>query len=221
ERQSSEPERAAAAVAEHPLARRIAPALEGDVSAVGGVVRDALLGVPHGPELDLVVEGDAIALAERLGHELGARVTAHPRFGTATIELPHGGHLDLVSARRETYPAPGALPAVVRGTLDDDLARRDFTVNAMAVGLSGRRAGTLVDPHGGLADVRRRLIRAMRPDAFHEDPGRLGRAARYAARLGFALEAATEAAARAEAPRLDPGSARVGEELRRLLEEPS
>ena len=195
--------------------------LSGEVSAVGGAVRDALLGLPPGPELDLVVEGDAIALAERLGHELGVRVTAHRRFGTATMEIPHCGHLDLVSARRETYAAPGALPTVAPGTIADDLARRDFTVNAMAVGLSGARAGQLLDPHDGLADLEARLIRALRQDAFHEDPSRLVRAARYAARLGFALAPETDAAARATAPALDPASARVGDELRRLLEEPA
>jgi tRNA nucleotidyltransferase (CCA-adding enzyme) len=202
------------------VAERVVPLLEGDVSAVGGAVRDALLGVPHGPELDLVVEGDALALARRLGHELGARVMEHPRFGTAYIELPHGGHLDLVSARRETYAAPGALPTVAPGTIADDLARRDFTVNAMALRLSGAGAGELLDPHGGLRDLDAGLIRALRPDAFHEDPSRLVRAARYAARLRFALAPETEAAARAAAPRLDPSSARVGDELRRLLEEP-
>jgi tRNA nucleotidyltransferase (CCA-adding enzyme) len=184
-------------------------------------VRDALLGLPHGPELDLVVEGDAIALAQRLGHELGARVIAHPRFGTATIEIPHCGHLDLVTARRETYPAPGALPSVVAGTIADDLARRDFTVNAMALRLSGADAGELLDPHGGLADLEDRLIRALRPDAFREDPSRLVRAARYAARLGFDLAPETEAAARAAAPGLETASARIGDELRRLLEEPT
>jgi tRNA nucleotidyltransferase (CCA-adding enzyme) len=200
--------------------RRVRPLLEGDVSAVGGVVRDVLLGRPHGPELDLVVEGDAIPLAERLGHALGGRVVAHPRFGTATVELPHHGHLDLVSARRESYAAPGALPTVAPGTLLDDLARRDLTVNAMAIGLSGAREGALLDPHGGLADLSAGVVRTLRPDAFEEDPSRLVRAARYAARLGFSLEPATAAAARAAAPALDPGSARVGDELRRLLEEP-
>jgi tRNA nucleotidyltransferase (CCA-adding enzyme) len=112
--------------------RRVAPHLEGEVSVVGGAVRDALLGRPAGPELDLVVEGDALALAGRLGRELGGRVVAHPRFGTAAVELPHGAHLDVVTARRERYARPGALPEVAPGTLADDLARRDFTINAIA-----------------------------------------------------------------------------------------
>jgi tRNA nucleotidyltransferase (CCA-adding enzyme) len=201
--------------------RRVTPLLDGDVSVVGGAVRDALLGRPHGPELDLVVEGDAAELARRLGHELGGRVVAHPRFGTAAVELPHGGHLDVVTARRETYPEPGALPDVTPGTLADDLARRDFTINAVAQRLSGREAGALVDPHGGVADADAGIVRALRPDAFAEDPSRLVRAARYAARLGFLFSGETAAAARDAAPGLDPGSARVADELTRLVREPT
>lgn len=206
-------------MAGHPLVCRLLPALEGEVSAVGGVVRDAVLGRPHGDELDLVVEGDAVDTAERLGRALGARVVTHPRFGTASLELPHGGHVDLVSARTESYAAPGALPTVGPGTLIDDLARRDFTVNAMALRLAGARRGELVDPHGGAADLAAGILRAVRPDAFVEDPSRLVRAARYASRLGLTLSAESEAAARAVAPQLDPGSARVAEELRRVLVE--
>ena len=188
---------------------------------VGGAVRDALLGRPAGDELDLVVEGDAPALAQRLGRELGGRVISHPRFGTAAVELPHGAHLDVVTARRETYARPGALPDVTPGTLADDLARRDFTINAMARRLSGAEAGALVDPHGGVADAADGIVRALRQDAFEEDPSRLVRAARYAARLGFLLDGATAAAAREAAPALELGSARVADELARLAEEPT
>jgi tRNA nucleotidyltransferase (CCA-adding enzyme) len=166
-----------------------------------------------------VVEGEAIPLAVRLGRALGARVVTHGRFGTAALELPHGGEVDLVSARSEAYPAPGALPVVAPGTLADDLARRDFTVNAIAVGLSGGAADRLTDPHGGLDDIAAGTIRTVRAGAFAEDPSRLVRAARYAARLGFALAPETESEARAAAPALDPTSARVGDELRRLLGE--
>jgi tRNA nucleotidyltransferase (CCA-adding enzyme) len=201
--------------------RRVAPHLRGDVSVVGGAVRDALLGRPAGPELDLVVEGDAIALARRLGRELGGRVVAHPRFGTAAVELPHGAHLDLVTARRESYARPGALPDVTPGSLADDLARRDFTINAVAQRLSGAQAGALVDPHGGVADAEAGIVRALRADAFREDPSRLVRAARYAARLGFLFDGETAVAAREAAPALDPASARVADELRRLAEEPT
>ena len=193
----------------------VIPALDGRVSAVGGVVRDALLGLPSGPDLDLVVEDDLDGFVRRLD----AEVLAHPRFGTASASLS-GGTLDVTLARRERYAHPGALPHVEPGTIDEDLARRDFTVNAMALRLSGSDAGELIDPHGGLADLEARTIRILRPDAFVEDPSRIVRAARYAGRLGFSLEPETEVAARAAASGLDPGSARVAGELRRLLDEP-
>jgi tRNA nucleotidyltransferase (CCA-adding enzyme) len=191
------------------------------VSVVGGFVRDALLGLPHGPDIDLVVEGDAIELARRLGRALGAMLVPHEAFGTATLELPHGGEIDLVTARRESYAHPGALPEVVPGSLADDLARRDFTVNAIAFRLSGPHAGAVTDPHGGRADLSAGLVRVIRGDAFVEDPSRVVRAARYAARLAFALEPQTDAAARAAAAGVDLGSARVADELRRLLVEPA
>jgi tRNA nucleotidyltransferase (CCA-adding enzyme) len=171
--------------------------------------------------VDLVVEGDALALAHRLGEALGAQVTTHERFGTAEVPLPHGPRLDLVTARRERYPSPGALPEVEAADLLADLARRDFSVNAMALRLSGPDAGELVDPHGGLADLRAGVVRALSPEAFVEDPSRAVRAARYAARLGFAFDPETREAARAAAHRLEPASARVADEMRRLLEEPT
>jgi tRNA nucleotidyltransferase (CCA-adding enzyme) len=191
------------------------------VSLVGGAVRDALLGISDHEDVDLVVEGDALALAERLGHELNVRVVSHGRFGTAYLELPHDRWIDLVMARRERYARPGALPEVEPGTLADDLARRDFTINAMAYRLTGPDAGVLVDAHGGRADIDRRMVRVIRDGSFIEDPSRMIRAARYAARLGFVLDPATAAAARAAAETVDPSSARVGEELKRLLAEPT
>ena len=191
------------------------------VSLVGGAVRDALLGVEENEDIDLVVEGDALALAERMGQSLNVRVVNHGRFGTAVLELPHERWIDIAMARRERYTHPGALPVVEPGTLVDDLARRDFTVNAMAFRLTGPDRGTLVDPLGGRADLDAGVIRALRDDSFVEDPTRLLRAVRYAARLGFALDAGTEAAARASAQDLDITSARVGDELRRLLSEPT
>ena len=205
---------------DHPLVRVVRPHLAGDVSAVGGAVRDALLGREPGEELDLVVEGDAIAVARSLGRSLAARVVAHERFRTAEVQLDGGRHVDLVTARTERYAAPGELPTVAEGTLRDDLARRDFTINAMAVGLSGERDGQFVDPHDGAADLEARLVRALRDDAFTEDPSRVVRAARYAARLGFTLAQPTALAASAAAPALDPRSSRVMDELRRLLDEP-
>jgi tRNA nucleotidyltransferase (CCA-adding enzyme) len=189
--------------------RHVPPALAERAVVVGGAVRDALLGLPPGDDLDLVVEGDPGPLPGW---------SAHDRFGTAVQAFPEGT-LHVGMARRERYPEPGALPEVEPGSLADDLARRDVTVNAMAVPLGGPGRGTLIDPHGGLGDLAAHLIRSIRPDAFHEDPSRVVRAARYASRLGFTLEPGTRSAAAAAAPALDLGSARVAGEVRRLLEE--
>lgn len=213
--------RLAALAASDPVLRA-ARAVAGDdrVSLVGGAVRDALLDRPAEVDLDLVVEGDAPALARRLARRLSAPFQIHERFATAAIETGDGRRVDLTTARSERYAAPGALPDVAAGSLLGDLARRDFSVNAMAYRLTGPAAGELIDPHAGGADIERRLIRILRDDAFSEDPSRLVRAARYAARLGFALAPATAAAGQRTAPRLDPASARVAGEFGRLLGEP-
>ncbi len=159
---------------------------EAGVSAylVGGPVRDQLLGLPL-QDLDISVVGDAVALAARLADVFGGRLTVHRRFGTATVDTQNAT-VDLVTARRETYLHPGSLPDVQPGGITDDLARRDFTVNAMAVPLSGN-LGQLVDPHGGQDDLRARVIRVLHQRSFSDDPTRIVRAARYAARLGFRI----------------------------------
>jgi tRNA nucleotidyltransferase (CCA-adding enzyme) len=167
--------------------------------AVGGFVRDLLLG-RTAPDLDLVVEGDGIAFAERLHQETGGVLTVHAAFGTASIvsgtapgdaTLPR---VDVASSRRERYERPGALPAVSSAGLTDDLMRRDFTINAMALDLTPSSFGRLVDPCGGRHDLRRRVLRPLHPLSFVEDPTRLFRAARYAARLGARLGADGHAA---------------------------
>lgn len=202
----------------HALATAL-PHFDVPVSAVGGSVRDALLGRPSGPDIDLVVEGDAVALARKIGRVLGAMVVVHEQFGTATLELPHGGEIDMVTARSETYTHPGALPTVEPGTLADDLARRDIAINAMAFGLSGPNAGILIDPHNGYADLCDRIVRVLRDDALTEDPSRVIRVARYAARLGFALEPRTARMAAEAAGGVDLRSARTADEFARLLRE--
>jgi tRNA nucleotidyltransferase (CCA-adding enzyme) len=156
--------------------------LGGDpVYLVGGAVRDLLLGRGRA-DIDLVVEGDAAALAERLG----VKVAAHERFGTAKVEL-NGHEVDIASARSESYPHPGALPVVEPSAeLADDLRRRDFTINAMAIPLQGELR--LIDPHGGQADLAVRRLRVLHDGSFVDDPTRAIRAARYAARFGFELE---------------------------------
>ena len=179
---------------------------------VGGAVRDLLLGRGRA-DIDLVVEGDAEALASVLGVAPHAN---HDRFGTVEVELD-GHEVDIAGARSETYPEPGALPVVELGAeIGADLARRDFTINAMAVPLSGD--GELIDPYGGLADLEAGLLRVLHPASFGDDPTRAIRAARYAARLGFGPEPETEGWLRAT--RLGAVSAdRRQAELRRLAGE--
>src|SRR4051812_43933303 len=151
------------------------------VHVVGGAVRDALRGqVPR--ELDLVVEGDALAVARRAAARVGGTLTVHERFGTATVRA-EGYDFDLAGARRESYPRPGALPEVELGArIADDLARRDFSVNAMAVGLAD---GAFTEWPGARADLDARLLRVLHERSFIDDPTRMLRLLRYAARLGF------------------------------------
>jgi len=150
---------------------------------VGGAVRDILLDASH-PDLDVAIEGDAPAAARRLG----ADPVEHERFATATVDLD-GVRVDLASTRAERYARPGALPEVEPAPLERDLARRDFTVNSMAVPLTGEPE--LIDPHEGLDDLRAGVLSVLHPNSFVDDPTRALRAARYAARLGFEIEPAT------------------------------
>lgn len=169
----------------HPELSAVREAAQEPVYLVGGAVRDLLLGRPRA-DLDLVVEGDAAALAERLG---GAG-SVHERFGTVKVDV-EGHQVDIASARTETYPEPGALPVVGPATgIEEDLARRDFTVNAMAIPLQA--SPCLLDPFGGEKDLAAGLLRVLHDRSFVDDPTRAIRAARYASRFGFALEPDTE-----------------------------
>jgi len=155
---------------------------------VGGFVRDLLLGIPA-TDFDLVVEGDAISLARALAAQYGGRVTAHVRFGTAQWFHPDPGHhaLDFISTRSEFYKHTAALPTVKPGTLTDDLVRRDFTINTLALRLDGEHWGELRDELGGLDDLKRGLVRVLHPASFRDDPTRLFRAVRYEQRYGFQI----------------------------------
>lgn len=162
------------------------------VAAVGGLVRDLLLEPARGrADLDVMVEGDGPAFARRLARTLGGNVLTHAAFLTATVTLPDGLRVDVATARRERYARPGALPEVEAATLLEDLGRRDFSVNALAIRLDGARWGEVVDPTGGLADLRRHRIRVLHPLSFVEDPTRILRAVRFAVRLDFTLERTT------------------------------
>lgn len=166
------------------------------VALVGGVVRDLFRG-EEPREVDVVVEGDGIAFAERLAALTRSEVIAYRAFGTATVRSRPP--VDVAGARTEAYAQPGALPAVTPATLEADLARRDVTVNAVAAVVAGPDAGAVLDPFGGLADLAAGTLRLLRPDAFEEDATRIVRAARYAARLGLAPDATLDHAARAAA----------------------
>jgi tRNA nucleotidyltransferase (CCA-adding enzyme) len=173
------------------------PALDGLPAAylVGGAVRDLLRG-ERAVDLDVTVEDDATAVARSVAARVGGEARLHERFGTATVRGP-GLLVDLATTRRERYVRPGALPEVEPASLDEDLARRDFAINAMAVALSGLEVGRLVDPHGGRGDLDARAVRVLHERSFLDDPTRLLRAVRYESRLGFAMDPDTEALARA------------------------
>jgi len=197
----------------HPELKTIEAAATEPVYVVGGAVRDLLLDRDRA-DLDLVVEGDAAALAARLGGE----PVEHERFGTVKIGIDDH-EVDIASARSESYPHPGALPEVtVPARIEADLVRRDFTVNAMAIPLAG--GAELIDPHGGEADLEAGLLRVLHEQSFVDDPTRAIRAARYAARFGFELEPGTERLLHAA----DLGSVSVDRreaELLRLAAEPT
>jgi tRNA nucleotidyltransferase (CCA-adding enzyme) len=188
-----------------------------DVFLVGGAVRDLMLGLEP-TDLDLLVTEPVSALAARLG----AAITIHDRFGTAGGDLD-GHRYDVARARSETYAHPGALPEVSRSGVLEDLARRDFTVNAIALGILGPQRGALMSAGPAIDDLRARQLRVLHDHSFIDDPTRLLRLSRYRARLGFAIEAHTHELARdavaTEALTTVSGS-RLGAELRLLAAEP-
>ena len=205
---------------------------------VGGFVRDLLLG--HATtDFDLVVEGDALALARDLAKDFGGRVVTHPRFGTAKWHL-HSQHarlrqalgvatsdedlpttIDLATARTEVYDHPTALPNVERGGIQNDLQRRDFTINTLAIRLDGPAYGELLDPWGGGRDLQDRTIRVLHERSFLDDPTRVLRAVRLEVRLGFQIDPATLAFLDVSRPHLASVSGeRLRSELDVILSEP-
>ena len=192
---------------------------------VGGAVRDLLLG-GAAPDMDLVVEGDAVAFAFSAAQRLGAKCEAHKTFGTATMELPgiEKGRIDFATARTETYKRPGALPNVSPAkTIIEDLSRRDFTINAMAASLVPPDAGKIIDPHGGLEDLEAGILRVLHPGSFTDDPTRILRGLRFRARLGFEFDHETLSLmgrALSEECFNTVSGARIRKEIRAALEEP-
>ena len=191
------------------------------VYLVGGTVRDILLGEPNF-DVDIAVEGDAIAMGRALAEALGGRLRPHAKFGTGVLLYGEGQRVDLVTARTEFYDAPAALPTVEHASIRDDLFRRDFTINAMAVSLKGADFGRLVDPFGGRRDLEARTVRVLHNLSFIDDPTRIFRAIRYENRYGFRMDEHTVRLARGciEMGLVgDLSSARLRDELVALLAE--
>jgi tRNA nucleotidyltransferase (CCA-adding enzyme) len=191
------------------------------VYLVGGAVRDVLMGEPNF-DVDIAVEGDGIALGQALARELGGRVVPHEKFGTAIVLYGNAGRVDVATARTEFYDHPGALPTVEQASIRQDLFRRDFTINAMAVSLKGADFGRLVDYFGGHRDLAGGVVRVLHNLSFIDDPTRIFRAVRYETRYGFRMDAHTFGLAKACVEMDLVGelsSARVRDELQALLSE--
>ncbi len=203
-------------------AGRLADELGMSVFVVGGIVRDLLRGGGTF-DLDLVVEGDGIAFARALAHETSGKVTTHARFRTATVTLDESVKVDIATARKESYEQPAALPLVLPASIQDDLLRRDFTINALAVRINARRFGEVVDMCVGQGDVSAKRIRVLHDRSFLDDPTRIFRAIRFEQRLGFRMDRTTlallnEAVAKGMIAHLSGHWLR--DELRLLLSEP-
>jgi tRNA nucleotidyltransferase (CCA-adding enzyme) len=250
ERAEVETEPAASLADELAKLEHLAPVFEAVAAAaepydgvylVGGTVRDILLGEPNF-DVDVAVEGDAIELARRLADALEGRVRAHTKFGTAVVVYGEANgrsgeagtassgaaksapdqRVDVVTARTEFYDAPASLPSVEHATIREDLFRRDFTINAMAVSLKGDDFGRLVDPFNGRRDLEAKTIRVLHNLSFIDDPTRIFRAIRYESRYGFRMDDHTQRLARGTIEMGlvgDLSSARLRDELVALLEE--
>ena len=204
----------------------LAESRQSELYVVGGLVRDLLMDKhvdANSPlDLDFAVDDDPSEFHVSLSEAAGRKVTVHDRFGTASVTLADGTNVDLARTRSEHYPSPAALPQVLPAPIDIDLQRRDFTINAAALGLTGARAGKLIDPQGAVRDLKSRSIRTLHRHSFRDDPTRLIRAARYAARIEGTIEPRTIADARRERDHLQALSpARFGDAWRLLLQEPA
>lgn len=202
---------------------QIASDLGQPVFLVGGAVRDLLLGrMSH--DLDFVTEGSGLALAQKICEALDGSLTTHERFGTAVWTPPaqlFPNTVDVITARKEIYKTPAALPEVTPSNMQDDLFRRDFTINGMAIRLGGPQHGELLDLYHGQRDLEKKLIRVFHQQSFQDDPTRTFRAARYAGRLGFALADGTKQALITSLNEIKLLSAdRVRHELEKTMAEP-
>jgi tRNA nucleotidyltransferase (CCA-adding enzyme) len=197
---------------------------------VGGTVRDLLLN-RRALDIDITIEGDAVAFAKEIGDKTGATLKKTTPFGTAELLVAHGSspgsrrssnnfRLDLATARAETYARPGALPKTRPSTIDDDLLRRDFTINAIALEITRPAPGKLLDPTGGAGDINARLVRVLHGRSLRDDATRIIRAARYAARFDFRIEESTRDLITRDISYLDKISGtRLRQELTRVFAE--
>lgn len=172
------------------LARDLAKEQNMDVYLVGGFVRDLILGVKNF-DLDIVVEKDGIDFAYKLSSKLDASIVKHRAFGTATITKKDGFKIDIATCRKEFYPQPAALPLVSQGSIQNDLFRRDFTINAMACHIDFKNFGQLLDLFGGLRDLKEGRICFLHENSFIDDPTRIIRAIRFEQRFGFNIDRKT------------------------------
>lgn len=157
---------------------------------VGGFVRDLILGEGNF-DLDIVIDGDGIKFAEDMANSLKANLIRHKRFGTATVTISHNLKIDIATAREETYPVPAGLPVVTSGTVKDDLKRRDFSINAMAISINKENYGELIDFFHGRQDLKMKFIRILHDLSFIDDPTRILRAIRFEQRFDFGIEPKT------------------------------
>jgi len=193
-----------------------------EIYAVGGCARDWVMG-RVGADIDFLVSGDAITVVEALAREYGGKYQKFGPFQTVRYFPAAGGRLDFARFRKETYARPAALPATApAASVQEDLGRRDFACNAMAVRLDGPAAFELVDPYGGLEDIKAGTLRVLHPKSFEDDPTRLYRAARFAGRFSWRLEDKTAALAAAAVAGALPGllsRERLRNELVKILAE--
>ena len=188
---------------------------------VGGFVRDLLLGIEN-LDIDLVIEGDGIDFAIQFADEVAGKVKTHKDFGTAVLIFPDGFKLDIATSRREFYARPASLPRVTPASLREDVFRRDFTVNSMAIDINRNNFGNLIDFFAGQEDIKGKRVRVLHNESFIEDPTRIFRAVRFEQRYGFSIEDKTlrligDALSRGLLQELS--GERIREELIRILEE--
>lgn len=191
---------------------------------VGGTIRDILLKYPLEKDFDFVIVGDAVKFAFKLQKLLGGKIRHFEQFGTASLELPNSLRLDFVTARREIYASPAALPQVEISSLKNDLYRRDFTINAIACSLSGKNYGKIYDYYKGQSDLKKKVVRALYKLSFVDDPLRILRAVRFEQRYNFSIEPETLEMIKNAVDRkvLEKVSRqRLNQELRFIYSEPS